>query len=60
MTNKNKTNEAMLGAATNKTTVNIKKADLGDTKVTSNIKKLGNSNRSEVNDLDFSLGEMEF
>lgn len=42
MTNKNKTNEAMLGAPTNKTTVNIKKQDLGDTKVTSNIKKLGN------------------
>lgn len=41
MTNKNKTNEAMLGAPTNKTTVNIKKQDLGDTKVTSNIKKLG-------------------
>ena len=41
MTNKIKTNEAMLGAPTNKTTVNIKKQDLGDTKVTSNIKKLG-------------------
>ena len=41
MTNKNKTNEAMLGAPTNKTTVNIKKQDLGDTKVTQNIKKLG-------------------
>ena len=41
MTNKNKTNEAMLGAPTNKTTVNIKKQDLGDTNVTSNLKKLG-------------------
>lgn len=39
---KNKVEEAMLGAPTNKTTVNIKKADLKDTSVTSNIKKLGN------------------
>lgn len=52
MTNKNKTNEAMLGAATNKTTVNIKKADLGDTKVTSNIKKLGNDVSVNVVDED--------
>ncbi len=42
MTNKNKINEDMMGSAGNKTTVNIKKQDMGDPKVTSNIKKLGN------------------
>jgi hypothetical protein len=52
MTNKNKINEDMMGAATNKTTVNIKKADLGDTKVTSNIKKLGNDVSVNVVDED--------
>ena len=37
---KNKIKEGMLGGA-NKTTVNIKKNDLGDPKVTANIQKLG-------------------
>jgi hypothetical protein len=42
MINKNKIEENMLGGATNKTTVNIRKDDLGDAEITSNIKKLGN------------------
>lgn len=53
MTNKNKLKEAMLGAPNDKTTVNVKKDDLGDTKVTSNIKKLGNDVSVNVVDEDF-------
>lgn len=42
MKKKNNIKEDMMGQSSNKTTVNIKKDDLKDTSVTSNIKKLGN------------------
>jgi hypothetical protein len=42
MKKKNNIQENMMGQSSNKTTVNIKKDDLKDTSVTSNIKKLGN------------------
>jgi len=52
MINKNKIKENMLGGATDKTTVNIKKDDLTDANITSNIKKLGNDVSVNIVDED--------
>lgn len=52
MKKKNNIQEDMMGQSANKTTVNIKKADLKDTSVTSNIKKLGNDVNVNVVDED--------
>ncbi len=52
MKKKNNIKEAIMGGPTNDTVVNIKKADLKDTQVTSNLKKLGNDVTVNVVDED--------